>query len=99
MTCARRGVAYGDIAILCGNMAAYASVLDTVLRQYDIPAYIAVKEPLLSHGLVRLLLSAVRAATGGYRAEDMLAAIKSLRAAARRNVRALSRRVKSYILS
>lgn len=77
VTCARRGVAYGDIAILCGNMAAYASVLDTVLRQYDIPAYIAVKEPLLSHGLVRLLLSAVRAATGGYRAEDMLAAIKS----------------------
>ena len=77
VACARRGVAYGDIAILCGNMAAYASVLDTVLRQYDIPAYIAVKEPLLSHGLVRLLLSAVRAATGGYRAEDMLAAIKS----------------------
>lgn len=88
-----------------------------------------VKEPLLSHGLVRLLLSAVRAATGGYRAEDMLAAIKSgyaplsqeeawqlenyalaygingarwrepLHAAARRNARSLSRRVKSYILS
>lgn len=77
LACVRRGMAYGDIAVLCGNMADYASVLDTVLRQYGIPAYIAVKEPLLSHGLVRLLLSAVRAATGGYRAEDMLAVIKS----------------------
>ena len=75
--CSKRGIAYSDIAVLCGNLDDYAAVLDTVLRQYDIPIYVAAKEPLLSHGIVRLLLSAVRAVTGNYRTEDVLSVIKS----------------------
>lgn len=77
LACAKRGVPYEEMAVLCGNLPDYASILDTVLGQYGIPAYIAVKEPLLSHGIIRLLLSGVRAATGGYRTEDMLSLVKS----------------------
>jgi len=73
----RSGVAPEDIFVLCGSMEDYSAVLYSVLRAYDIPCYIAEKEPLIYHGLAQLLLSALRAVTGGYRREDMIALLKS----------------------
>lgn len=72
-----RGVQPESISILCSDMTQYAPLFEAVFSSYNIPSYIAVKEPLSSHPLVRLLLSAVRAATGGYRQDDMLSLIKS----------------------
>lgn len=66
-----------DISILCGDMAQYAPLFETIFHAYGIPCYVALKEPLASHGLIRLLLSAVRAVTSNYRQEDMLSLIKS----------------------
>ncbi len=66
-----------DINVLCGDMAQYAPLFETIFQAYGIPCYVALKEPLSAHGLIRLLLSAVRAATGNYRREDMLDLIKS----------------------
>ena len=71
------GVQPDDIAILCGDMAQYAPLFETIFHAYGIPSYVALKEPLSSHGVIRLLLSAVRAVTGNYRQEDMLSLIKS----------------------
>jgi len=66
-----------SICVLCGDMTQYAPLFETIFHAYGIPAYVALKEPLSSHGLTRLLLSAVRAVTGRYRQEDMLSLLKS----------------------
>ena len=71
------GAAPDDINILCGDMAQYAPLFETIFHAYHIPCYVALKQPLAAHGLVRLLLAAVRAVTGNYRREDMLALLKS----------------------
>ena len=72
-----KGVSPDDVTVLCGDMAQYAPLFDAVFSSYNIPVYVNLKEPLAAHGLVRLLLSAVRAVTGGYRQEDMLSLLKS----------------------
>lgn len=71
------GAAPDDICVLCGNMNEYAPLFESVFHSYGIPCYAAYKEPLSSHGLIRLILSAVRAVTCNYRREDMIAFIKS----------------------
>ncbi|MBQ7455883.1 MAG: hypothetical protein IJS53_05510, partial [Clostridia bacterium] len=73
----RGGVAADDIFILCGNLDAYKAVLESALQAYGVPYYIAAKEPLLSHGLARFLLAALRCVTDGYRREDVIALLKS----------------------
>jgi len=73
----RRGIAPDDIFVLCGNMAQYGVLLESVLRTYNIPLYLADKEPLQYHGLAQLLLSALRCVTDGYRREDILSLLKS----------------------
>lgn len=72
-----QGVSADSISVLCGDMTQYAPLFDAVFSSYGIPTYLNIKEPLATHGLTRLLMSAVRAATGGYRQEDMLSLIKS----------------------
>jgi len=71
------GVNPDDLCVVCGDIAQYSALFDAVFSSYGIPSYISVKEPLAMSGLARLLLSAVRAVTGGYRQEDMLSLIKS----------------------
>lgn len=71
------GAAPDDICVLCGNMNEYAPLFESIFHSYGIPYYAAYKEPLSSHGLIRLLLSAVRAVTCNYRREDMISFIKS----------------------
>ena len=73
----RQGVPADEIFILCGDLPSYAAVLGSVLDTYGLPYYLAVKEPLLYHGLAQLLLSALRCVSGGYRREDMIALLKS----------------------
>ena len=72
-----KGLSPDDISVVCGDMAQYAPLFETIFPAYGIPSYIAVKEPLSAHGLVRLLLAAVRCVTGNYRREDMLDLLKS----------------------
>lgn len=72
-----RGAAPDDIVVLCGSLRQYGATLASVFSMYEIPHYVAEKKPLLYHGLVQLILAALRAASGGYRQEDMLSLIKS----------------------
>jgi ATP-dependent helicase/nuclease subunit B len=73
----RRGIAYEDICIVAGDLPRYEGVITAVLNDYGIPVYIARKRSLVSDGSVRFLLSALRAATGSYRLEDVIDTIKS----------------------
>ena len=70
------GMPFGDMAVVMGDPA-FAGILSTVLRGYRIPAYVGRKLPAASHGAARFLLASLRAVSGGYDGEDMIALIKS----------------------
>ena len=52
-------------------------VVATTLRAANIPHYLARKDSAMRHGLCRMLLGALRSATGGYNRQDVLNMAKS----------------------
>ena len=71
-----QGMDFGDMAVVMGD-AAFAGVLETVLKSYRIPAYVARKLPALSHGAARFLIASLKAAGGNYPAHEMQAILHS----------------------
>jgi len=71
------GVDPEKIVILCRGIDIYAPLLSPLLSSCEVPAYYDTRIPLIHHGAARLLLAACRAATGGYRAADVMDVIKS----------------------
>ncbi|MBQ6431093.1 MAG: PD-(D/E)XK nuclease family protein [Oscillospiraceae bacterium] len=65
------------ISVACAGFASYRPVLESVFRRFDIPAYFAGDTDILRHPVVRMLLSALQAATGGMEQEDVLNYLKS----------------------
>lgn len=65
------------IAVLYPGQNGYAFAVGAALRDSGIPFYTDEKLPATSHGLVRYLLCAVRAAAEGYQNRDVLGMIKS----------------------
>lgn len=72
-----RGVAWSEMAVAMSAESAYAPVISMALRASGIPFYLASKMPATRHGLVRLLLAALRLCGEGWRQEDVLAVMKS----------------------
>lgn len=73
----RQGIPFGEIGVVAGDMAGYSSILHGVFSSYGIPFYLADKTPTATQGLVRFLIYGIRAATKGYRREDVVQCIKS----------------------
>ncbi len=71
------GIPWGEMAVAAGSMQAYGSILSAVLTSYNIPFYLEEKVPAASHGLIRFLTHALRAASKGYARADILACLKS----------------------
>ncbi|MBR4538089.1 MAG: PD-(D/E)XK nuclease family protein [Clostridia bacterium] len=71
-----QGVDFGDMAVAMGDPG-FSGVLSAVLRSYRVPAYVARKLPIVTHGAVRFLLSSLRAVAEGYSAPEMISVIKS----------------------
>lgn len=71
------GKRWRDISVACADFASDRPVLETVFRHYDIPAYFAGDKDILWQPVVRMLLSALNAATGGMEQEDVLNYLKS----------------------
>lgn len=69
-------VDFGDMAVAMGDPG-FSGMLASVLRAYRIPAYVARKLPIVTHGAVRFLLSSLRAVAEGYSAPEMISVIKS----------------------
>lgn len=70
-----RGVAWSDMAVAVTEPVTYGSLLRMALRASGIPFYLAEKMPAMRHGLVRMLLAALRAtgrglAAGGHAGAD-----------------------------
>lgn len=73
----RQGFRYREIAVAAADDPAGRTVLQTVLRQYGIPAYFAGQRPLLQEPVFEMVLAALDAATGGLEREDVLRWLKS----------------------
>jgi len=71
------GLPWQHMAIAMADANAMSGILATTLTAANIPHYVARKDSALRHGLVRMLLGALRAATGGYATLDVLHMAKS----------------------
>ena len=72
-----RGIPWQRMAVAMADANAMAGILATTLTAAGIPHYLARKDSVLRHGLVRMLLGALRSATGGYATADVLHMAKS----------------------
>ncbi len=72
-----RGVSPDRIAVLHPDAGGYAFSVSAALDDAGLACYTDDKLPASAHGLARFLLCALRAASGGYRNEDVLPMLKS----------------------
>ncbi len=72
-----KGFAWGEMAVAAGSLQAYGSILSAVFASYGIPFYLEEKVPAASHGLIRFLTHALRAASKGYARTDIIGCLKS----------------------
>ncbi len=71
------GVPWQRMAIAMADANAMPGILAVTLKAAGIPHYVARKDSASRHGLCRMLLGALRAATGGYATLDVLTMAKS----------------------
>ncbi len=71
------GIPWGRMAVALASTGGLDGLLDVTLAAAGIPHYLARKDSAARHGLCRFLTGALRAATGGYRQEDVLTVVKS----------------------
>lgn len=62
----RGGARYREIAVLLGDVSAYALPLRKVFAEYGIPFFLDVKKPLSEHPLARFCLDALTVSAEGY---------------------------------
>ncbi len=73
---AASGVRYRQINLVCCD-ASYLPLLRQTLARYEIPVTESGSEPILDQPILALLLSALRAATGGMQQDDVFSYLKS----------------------
>ncbi len=73
----QNGMRYGDIVAVVRDTETYRGVLDAAFERYGIPYFYSERTELASKPLSRLILSALRAVSGGYRAQDILTLVKT----------------------
>jgi len=71
------GIPWQHMAVAMADETSMAGILATTLTAAGIPHYVARKDSALRHGLTRMLLGALRSATGGYATQDVLHMMKS----------------------
>ncbi len=71
------GMPWQHMAVALAETASMPGILATTLAAAGIPHYVARKDSALRHGLCRMLLGALRSATGGYATLDVLHMAKS----------------------
>lgn len=71
------GVRWRDIAVACTDMNVFQPILKRLFARYRISGYFSGTKALLQTPVVRMLLSALRAATGRMEPEDVLDYLKS----------------------
>ncbi|MCL2695591.1 MAG: exodeoxyribonuclease V subunit gamma [Clostridiales bacterium] len=77
LSLARKGTRYRDMAVIAGDVEAYAPLIARAFALRGIPLFYDAKRPILGHAAAELLLAGVAAVAQGYRAEDILRVLKS----------------------
>ena len=72
-----KGMPWQHMAVAMADANTMSGILATTLAAAGVPHYIARKDSAVRHGLIRLLLGALRSATGGYTTRDVLHMMKS----------------------
>lgn len=73
----QNGMRFGDIAVVVRETETYRGVLDAALERHGIPYFFSDRTDLASKPLARLILSAVRAVSRNYRAQDIMTLVKT----------------------
>lgn len=58
--CREKNYKFGEVAVVTGDISSYASIIQAVFSQYQIPFFIDNKRDILGHPLVVLLISAMQ---------------------------------------
>lgn len=74
---ARAGVRFREMAVIVSDMDAYAGLIERAFQANGIAVFFDRKRPLTGHAAIDAVLSAMRAATGGYAAADVLRLAKT----------------------
>lgn len=73
----QEGLRAREVAVVSRNMTEYLGVLDTTLEQADIPYYLDRRSSIVSESVVACVLTALKIAVGGWRAESLLQLMKT----------------------
>lgn len=65
------GIDASQIAVVYPKGSGYAPLLENILAQYGVTAYVAAKRPAGAHPLCRFVMAALRVVTQGWRAADI----------------------------
>ena len=74
----RKGNRFRDIAVVCGDLAAYRSVMSLIFHRQGIPVYLSGTEDVLSKGAITTVLSALDAVLDGFEQKAMLKYLRSM---------------------
>ena len=73
----QNGMNFGDIAVIVRDTETYRGVLDAAMEKYGIPYFLSERTELSSIPLSRLILSALRAVSRHYQAQDVMTLVKT----------------------
>lgn len=77
MELVRSGARFRDISIVCGNIAAYRTALNSVFPRCGISYYLTGKECVLERPVLQSVLYAIDAALGGFEQKEVLRYLRS----------------------
>lgn len=77
MKLVRSGARFRDISIVCGNIAAYRTAINSVFPRSGISYYLSGKECVLERPVMQSVLYAIDASVGGFEQKDMLRYLRS----------------------
>ena len=71
------GCRFRDIAVCARSMEGYGSLIETVFARYGIPVFLSRMSDILQKPILALITSALEAAAGGYRYDDVFRYLKT----------------------
>jgi ATP-dependent helicase/nuclease subunit B len=72
-----KGYRWNDIAVVCGDLESYGTLIKRVFEEYEIPYFLDQKRPISNNPLILFLLSALMTIQRGYRYEDIFRLLKT----------------------
>jgi ATP-dependent helicase/nuclease subunit B len=75
--CREEGVRYRDIAVVCGDLEGYGSLVNAIFSEYEIPFFIDGKNKIVNSPLVVLITSALEAVSKNWSYESIFRYLKT----------------------